>query len=98
MRVRRFYVMTAKKAERLGLGPLRSYGYVVQIVPPVVTFSDGEDVEGIGWCPMPRRKNVQHFSCWCKHKSVAVKHAETLTKAEAKGRGYYRTYPEGVTA
>lgn len=64
-------VMTARRAQRLGLKPSRPYGYVVHIEPPIVTVSHGDDVEGIGWCPHPPREHHRHFLGWYKYKSLA---------------------------
>lgn len=89
---RHFVAMTAGRAARMGLNPSRPYGYVVQIVPPVVTVKTGEDIEGIGWHPMPPTEQVQNFAGWHKYRADAVRRAEELNAAEARGEGHYRQY------
>jgi hypothetical protein len=78
---RRHYVLTAKAAAKLGLNPSRHYGYVVRMMPPVVTYSEGKDVDGIGWCPMPET-HVQHLAGWYRYKADAIRKAEALNREE----------------
>jgi len=66
-----YVVKTAQRAIKEGKHPSRSYGYVVEVIPPIVTTKTGEDVEGIGWCPMPPTKVFQHFVTWTKRKARA---------------------------
>jgi len=76
---RRHYVLTAKAAAKLGLNPIRKYGYVVRVMPPVVTEQKGIDIEGIGWWPWPEPvRLVQHLEGWYKYKADAIRRAEAL--------------------
>jgi len=72
-------VMTARQAQRLGLKPSRNYGYVIRVQPPIVFTTDGQDVEGVGWCPHPPRRHQQHFLGWYKYKSFAESRAFDLS-------------------
>jgi hypothetical protein len=80
----KYTVMTAARAAKIGLNPSRCYGYVVRITPPVVTVKTGEDVEGIGWCPMPPRKQFQNFFGWYKYKADAIRRSEELKRSEQR--------------
>jgi hypothetical protein len=75
-------VMTVKRARLLGLNPSRSFGYVIRIEPPIESITHGWDVEGIGWCPHPRRTEYQHFHGWYKFKSAAVQRIEEIAIME----------------
>ena len=68
-------VMTAYRAKRLGLNPSRSYGYVIRVEPPISFTTEGQDVEGIGWCPHPPRQHHQHFLGWYKYRCFAESRA-----------------------
>lgn len=75
---RRLTVMTAHRAQLLGLKPSRDYGYVIRVEPPIVTVSHGEDIEGIGWWPHRPRQHQQHFFGWYKYKSLAESRAAQI--------------------
>ena len=66
-----YIVKTAQRAIREGKHPSRSFGYVVEVVPPIETVKTGEDIEGIGWCPCSPTKVLQHFVAWTKRKARA---------------------------
>ena len=66
-----YVVKTAQRAIREGKSPSRSYGYVVEVIPPIVSTKTGDDVEGIGWWPMPPTKVIQYFVAWTKRKITA---------------------------
>lgn len=73
--LRTLSVMTAKRAGY----PNRSYGYVIAINPPIVSFSEGRDIEGVGWWPMKER-HEQKFHGWYRFKQDAEKRADDLAK------------------
>ena len=81
---RRHYVLTSAAAAKLGFNPSRKYGYVIRMMPPIVTYSEGKDIEGLGWWPMPRREHVQHLSGWYRYKADAVRRAEELNATGRK--------------
>jgi hypothetical protein len=73
--------MTAKRFGRNAYG--RSFGYVLKINPPVITESEGDDVEGIGWVPHRGGpvKRSRNSICWMKYKDAALNHAINLPKS-----------------
>jgi hypothetical protein len=86
-KTRRHYVITAKAAAKLGLNPSRKYGYVVRMMPPVVTEQKGIDIEGIGWWPWPQPVRIeQHLAGWCRYKADAVRRAEELNRDSGGAR------------
>lgn len=68
---RTYLLKTARRAVREGLNPSRKYGYVIQIVPPVVTTQARR---------IPPRKLVQNLYGWYKYKSDALKRVEELNR------------------
>jgi len=75
---RTYKVITAYRAKLLGLRPERSFGYYIQITPPIESMKTGEDVEGVGWCPMTPTKQYQNFHGWYKRKALAIKRLAEL--------------------
>ncbi len=77
-----YEVITARRAAIRGLSPSRTFGYYIQITPPIEGLLEGEDVEGVGWYPYnPPRKTTQHFHGWYKHKAMAEKRRAELAKS-----------------
>lgn len=63
-------VTEARFCKETGQLPIHNkpFGYVVQIIPPIVTFSTQTDVEGVGlWRHSPQR-HAQHAVGWYKYK------------------------------
>lgn len=69
----RFSVVTARRAQIMGVQMRRSYGYAVLIDPPVTT-------EG-------RRPGCERLNAWCKTKAIAERNAEDCRNSQRKG--YY---------
>ena len=71
--------MALKKVPGYRLRGRSPRGYVLQVIPPIVTWSHGEDVEGVGWVPfVTPRKNEQHVWGWYRFKNDAVRVKQTL--------------------
>lgn len=67
-----FTVRTARRHGHRG-----SSGYTVSISPPLVTFSQGEDVEGLGWVPhydAPRKRSHPNMG-WFRYRADAEQSA-----------------------
>lgn len=74
--------MTSPRAARLGHRPLRKYGYVIVIEPPIEHTITGDDVEGIGWVPCKPRIKKQTVHGWYKHKDAAHRRAKELNSCK----------------
>ena len=89
---RNFRVVTeARYCKETGRKPChnKSFGYVIQIMPPIVCFKKQDDVEGVGLVRLnPPQRWIQNSACWCKHKATAllrlnaIQHSEYWNRAD----------------
>ncbi len=93
--MRTFKVITEARAckEIPGYTPVHNkpFGYVVQIIPPVISYTTGEDIEGIGWFQYQKpKKHIRNIACWTKRKALAL-----CRLKECELSSYWRNLPDG---
>lgn len=89
--MRTFKVITEARAckEIPGYTPIHNkpFGYVIQMTPPIISFKEWEDVEGIGRVRFnPSKKVTQNIVGWYKHKNRAEER-----KKEVENIHYWKT-------
>ena len=79
---RTFRVVTEKRfCKETGQRPCheKPFGYVIQIIPAIVSFQKTDDVEGIGLVYLnPPKRREQHTAGWCKYKADAIQRLEEV--------------------
>ena len=87
---RTFRVVTEKRfCKETGRPPCHNkpYGYVIQVIPPIVSFKVTDDVEGIGMVHFKNPKRwEQHTAGWCKHRSIAQVRLGEVMRSEYYNR------------
>ena len=81
---RRFQVVTeARFCRETRQSPIHSkpFGYRIQVVPPVITYSRSEDVEGVGMVHYPPQREEHHGAGWYKYKADALKRLPEVARS-----------------